>query len=209
MKRFLHSPVTWILISLLGIIIFLYFCGFRITYAPTLDNNWDAVSACAAWFSGIMSAGALFVAISIPKIIAEQQNKIALFDKRYKLYDSFVFLIIIVQKIFDGSANGIDRKIYFETLIETHKSVSTAGEFTSSCKATVDAYTRLIFEIGKVEFLFDIEESNDILAFLKSFDTYVSEIYKSNSADEKPLKEAFLRLDVETIQNKLENQLKI
>ena len=68
----------------------LYLFGFRITYNPELDNNWDAVSACAAWaavfVAGIGSVISVYFAIQVPKKIAEEQNKIALFEKRYEFF---------------------------------------------------------------------------------------------------------------------------
>ena len=93
MKRIFSSAIIWITIFLSVLVVFLYFFGFRITYAPTLENSWDAISACASWFSAIASVVAILIAIRIPKRIAEQQNTIALFDKRYSAYTAFAFLM--------------------------------------------------------------------------------------------------------------------
>lgn len=65
----------------------LYFIGFRITYSPELETSWDAVSACAAWAGAVMSFFAVMVAVWIPKKIADRQDKIALFEKRFEVYD--------------------------------------------------------------------------------------------------------------------------
>lgn len=72
--------------ALLG---FLYHIGFRITYAPKLENSWDAISACAAWAGVGASFVAIWFAIRVPKKIAEEQNKIALFEKRYECFQFF------------------------------------------------------------------------------------------------------------------------
>lgn len=70
-----------------SLLIFLYCKGFRITYAPDLENSWDAVSAFAAWGGVFMSFVAIMVAIQIPKKIADRQDKIALFEKRLEIYN--------------------------------------------------------------------------------------------------------------------------
>ena len=73
----------------------LYCAGLRITYAPELKNDWDSISAYAAWFSVVVSIvgvgasfAAIWYAIQVPKQIAEQQNKIALFEKRLQCYNA-------------------------------------------------------------------------------------------------------------------------
>ena len=80
--------LTLILIEVFVIVI-LALLGFKITYAPSMDNNWDAISGCAAWAAVVASFIATFCAIRVPKKIAEEQNKISLFEKRF---DSFTAL---------------------------------------------------------------------------------------------------------------------
>lgn len=65
---------------------FLYYNDFRITYAPNLENSWDAISAFAAWAGVLASLIAIWSAIQVPKRIAEGQNRIALFEKKYQIY---------------------------------------------------------------------------------------------------------------------------
>lgn len=57
--------------------------GWRITYAPDLENKWDAISAVASWGGAIGTVTAVFSAICV----ANRQNRIALFEKRYKVYN--------------------------------------------------------------------------------------------------------------------------
>lgn len=67
------------------------FFGWRITYAPELENSWSAVSAVAAWVSivvAIASAVASFSAVWYTIRIADKQNKIDLFKKRYQVYQT-------------------------------------------------------------------------------------------------------------------------
>ena len=58
-KKALYSTAFWIMIIVVIIIVVLYALGFRITYAPELDNNWDAIGSMGEW------AGAL-VGVLIP-----------------------------------------------------------------------------------------------------------------------------------------------
>ena len=71
------------------VIALLALLGFRITYAPSAENTWDAISGCAAWAAVVASFIATFYAIRVPKKIADEQNKISLFEKRF---DSFTAL---------------------------------------------------------------------------------------------------------------------
>lgn len=56
-KNFLHNRTTWIAVLALLVFIILFLlwrCGFRITYAPELENNWDAISAVGEWIGAII-----------------------------------------------------------------------------------------------------------------------------------------------------------
>ena len=64
-------------------------CGFRITYAPELENSWEAISAVASWAGiivSIASAVAAFMAVWYAIQVADKQNQIAMFEKKYELY---------------------------------------------------------------------------------------------------------------------------
>lgn len=86
MKKFVKGK--WFPLVIAAIIAFVLFLfGFRITYSPELDNNWDAVSACASWAGVIASFVAIWFAIRVPKKIADRQDKIALFEKRLACFN--------------------------------------------------------------------------------------------------------------------------
>lgn len=72
-----------IILLLIVLSVLAYRCGLRIVYAPELDNNWNAISGVAAWFSVIASSVAVWYAVRV----ADKQNKIALFEKRYELFN--------------------------------------------------------------------------------------------------------------------------
>lgn len=88
MKKLLNKKILIpvLLIILVLVIVVLYRIGFRITYAPELETSWEAVSAVAAWAGVVVSFVAIWFAVQVPKKIAEQQNKIALFEKRLEFY---------------------------------------------------------------------------------------------------------------------------
>lgn len=96
--------------------------GWRVTYAPELENSWNAISAFGTWAGVVVSAAgvvasfvAIWYAIQVPKEIAYQQNRIALFEKRYEAYSSIltleVFANALDSEMFDNSAKDSDGKI--------------------------------------------------------------------------------------------------
>jgi len=89
MKNNAFLTVASLLLGELIVAIILWHYGFKITYAPNLENNWDALSACASCVGVISSFIAIIVAIQIPEKIADRQNKIALFEKRFVFYKTF------------------------------------------------------------------------------------------------------------------------
>ncbi len=84
-ERWFPLTVSISLAFLIGVLMFL--CGFRITYAPELENNWDAISAVAAWVGVLASFTAVWFAIKVPKEIANRQDRIALFEKRLACFE--------------------------------------------------------------------------------------------------------------------------
>lgn len=114
MKKYAHKkymiPLAGIILT--GLVLFLYLKGFRITYAPDLENSWDAISAFASWAGVLASAVAILVAIRIPSVIADRQNKIALFEKRFEVYD-VVRKSIAFARMIENSVTHEEILIYF------------------------------------------------------------------------------------------------
>ena len=69
MKRIFKSIAIWIVVGEALIAFVLWCMGFRITYAPEIDNNWDAISAVAEW------AGVIIGAIIVPFAVVRLQHK--------------------------------------------------------------------------------------------------------------------------------------
>ena len=65
--------------------------GFRITYAPELENSWEAISAVAAW-AGAMGTVAVLIynhlAIELTQRSVQQAVDLQLFEKRLELYNA-------------------------------------------------------------------------------------------------------------------------
>lgn len=105
------KPLLVAIIVVLGgsLLVFLYCKGFRITYAPDLENSWDAISAFAAWGGVFMSLLAIIAAgivawrqneISRKQTdIADKQNKIALFEKRMECYSTLQNIFAFARQI--------------------------------------------------------------------------------------------------------------
>ena len=80
--------------------------GWRFSYAPELENKWEAVSAVASWVQVIISIlgviasfVAIWFAIQVPKKIADRQDRIALFEKRWEVYNIFLCCQTFSQSI--------------------------------------------------------------------------------------------------------------
>ena len=112
MKRIVKNkllPVAIFAVIGISLLVFLYCKSFRITYAPDLENSWNAVSAFAAWGGVFMSFLAIIAAgivawrqneIMKQQIsIADKQNKIALFEKRLEIYDIILSCSVNVDKM--------------------------------------------------------------------------------------------------------------
>lgn len=69
MKRILKSALFWVVVGELAIALIMWCMGFRITYAPELDSNWDAISAIADW------AGVIVGAVIVPLLVLWLQHK--------------------------------------------------------------------------------------------------------------------------------------
>lgn len=86
--------------------------GWKITYNPQLENDWDAVAAFGSWVSAIISGVAIWFAVSVPKRIADEQNRIALFERRFESYSVFLKYTSLAKSI-----RGIKNRAQLEKTI--------------------------------------------------------------------------------------------
>ena len=167
------SPAL-VLIILIIVAIFLYQMGFRITYAPELETSWDAVSAVASWAGAAGTVAAVWFAIRV----ADKQNKIALFEKRYEIYKQYVKYYALAIQV--GVAQNreeiqrawldIDRSIWNESMIDNTKKIFSKTEearfkmsqarylFNEEIGSNVDDFMTLLIEVVYLS-LFDNKKS--------------------------------------------------
>lgn len=163
MINILHSPITWIIILILILCIVSYVCGFRITYAPALENSWDAISACASWAGVLFSFIAIWVAIQIPMKIADRQNKIALFEKRCAFYTIFCRCISFGESVDPTQTCKEARHLFYVMLCGDPSQYSS--ESFDTALATVQIKTVDIINQGR--FLFPFETDGLLGTFLE------------------------------------------
>lgn len=103
-------PLIITLIVLAVFVLVMALLGWRFTYAPKLESSWDAISAVAAWAGVVISAVgviasfiAIWYAIQVPKKIADRQDKIALFERRYECFQFFEECFVLYKKSADKS----------------------------------------------------------------------------------------------------------
>lgn len=145
-KRFISSkwfPLAVACVVLLAVLVIAFLLGFRITYAPELENSWDAISTIASWaevivaiISVIASFMAVWYAIQVPQKIAERQDRIALFEKRCECYTIVQSLLVCASQLMDARTNkGV--QVAFRTHMddpENIQSVQNISTFTLRLK---------------------------------------------------------------------------
>lgn len=176
MKKFVKGkwfPLTLaaVIAAILALILFLF--GFRITCSPEQDNNWDAVSACASWIGILISAVgvtasfvAIWFAIQVPKKIADRQDKIALFEKRYQVYNLFNKLMTTMYLI-ELPKNIPVEKIKFTEIFDSCFSNNLLYENADKkeeilIKRRIEIFELLHAETDKLSILFPISKENEI-----------------------------------------------
>lgn len=94
MEKFIKGkwfPLTVAAILALVAGAILFFCGFRITYAPELENSWNAISAVAAWAGALGTVAILWFnhkTIRLTQRSVRQAVGLQLYEKRLELYSA-------------------------------------------------------------------------------------------------------------------------
>ena len=208
MKKIFRSPVTWVGVVACTIILFLYFCGFRITYAPEMENSWEAISAFAGWFGAIASAIAIFVAIRVPKKIAERQDSIALFEKRYSAFDAFVFLTSVAERFDKDDYKESDIKPFMDEVVEVFKTFADGNGFSWDNKDSCAVFRRQIIEAGKIRFLFNLTEMKAVSEFLDAFNFFIRDVFNGKFCSIQKVINTYKIIENEKIGEKLALQVK-
>ncbi|OUN11552.1 hypothetical protein B5G38_15410 [Gemmiger sp. An87] len=146
---------TAILVLAAIIVLIMALFGWRFTYAPELENSWNAISSVAAWtgtiigLSGVVASFlAVWFAIQVPKKIADRQDKIALFEKRYECFQIFEKLHVLYKQI-------KDKECALDELRERSKYLFGKLEWKEISKEIImDTIEKFEYTIHQMQFLF-------------------------------------------------------
>lgn len=181
--------------------------GWRITYAPELENSWDAISACAAWAGVIASFIAIWYAIQVPKKIAEQQNKIALFEKRYQVYSSTMKIVQVANRILLSQSDDVNgAKNYFDHFSSSRRNFSmniNARDIIQEQQRIIDIVTE---DVEKVPLLFSCI-SKDKIELMQKIIVLLTMVVLQDTAPSK-LENSVSHEDWEKIQDTLDDMEK-
>lgn len=181
--------------------------GWRITYAPELENSWDAISACAAWAGVIASFIAIWYAIQVPKKIAEQQNKIALFEKRYQVYSSTMKIVQVANRILLSQSDDVNgAKNYFDHFSSSRRNFSmniNAQDIIQEQQRIIDIVTE---DVEKVPLLFSCI-SKDKIELMQKIIVLLTMVVLQDTAPSK-LEDSVSHEDWEKIQDTLDDMKK-
>lgn len=198
MKKLLNKKLIFpaLLLVLVIFIVILYKLGFRITYAPKLENSWNAVSAVATCVGVLASFIAIWFAIQVPNKIAEQQNKIALLEKRLEFYNAIkrciflgecckifeqlggyrIFLISFISALNYGpvSADDDDQKIFLHLwmLIQDIKQAIEMGRFLFDFDLNTDM-EKMLYNLEQMSLTYS---DDSFKIFQESYIEYVNKI---------------------------------
>ena len=108
MKKLFKSVLFWVLLTEAVIIIALAILGFKITYAPSLDNSWEAISAVASWVSAVAT-------IFIPIVVVLFQHKLD--QNKSEISDANKATLLELQKFADKYSDLLEAANNGETII--------------------------------------------------------------------------------------------
>lgn len=108
MKKIFKSALFWVFLVEIGIIVVLASLGFKITYAPSLENSWEAISAIAGWVSAIAT-------IFIPIVVVLFQHKLD--QNKNEISDANKATLLELQKFADKYSDLLEAANNGETII--------------------------------------------------------------------------------------------
>lgn len=163
MKNFIKGrwfPFLLLLVGLVFVLLVGFLLGFRITYAPALENSWEAISGVAAWVGivvSILSAIASFMAVWYAIRVADKQNKVTLFEKRYDVYSMLKRCTSFSESIKDNQDN-INVRYLFIVSFSFHPVIEDKSEKAIHIECTKYAM-QLKSALDRASFLFDYDTS--------------------------------------------------
>lgn len=210
MKKLLNKKliIPALLLVFVFVIVVLYRLGFRITYAPELEKSWNAVSAVATWAGVIASFMAIWFAIRVPKQIAEQQNKITLYEKRYEFYYALSKCILLSNAL-RNLEKPINNETFDKLIVISIHSNPNIFEKNSEFEIAAESIKKIfmvndILKSGKFLFDFDVESyiipvSNNLIAFAVEQETISQENVQKYLDEIKKIEEELIPLVEDTL----------
>lgn len=154
-RRFISSrwfPLAVACAALLAVLVVAFLLGFRITYAPELENSWEAISAVASWAGiivSIASAIAAFMAVWYAIRVSDKQNRISLFEKKYELFEIISDCKTFSDLLENAKCNMDVRIMFFASFC--YRSPNSEAKNSTFIAAK---YLEIIRKIKQVGFLF-------------------------------------------------------
>lgn len=203
--------LCFVVVLCLGLVFLLlmYQMGFRITYAPDLENNWNAISATASWVSAIASFLAVWSAIQVPKQIAERQIKVDLFEKRYRVYRTLMSFDFFSALVSISKEPG-DIEVFF------YQSFCNISEEPKMYQYKLFAakYVQVTDNLAESKFLFSEDIWKGVCKIIESIQKLVPTGEKGMSKEEfdkakQDYLDAMKSCELKLILNKMEQELNL
>lgn len=129
------------LLVLVTIAVIAFYVGTGITYEQK-DTTWNVIDSIVSLISAVGTVGAIFAAIQV----ANRQNKISLFEKRYELYIIVTNFDVFARLLESGIAKaGTDVQIAFFIAFGIKEKSNDAVYIGSQCSAIIDKVRQLQF----------------------------------------------------------------
>ena len=140
-------------------------------------NIYDYLQIITSFISVIISTIAVIIAVKIPRKIAEKQDKIALFDKRFASYEVFLTFEAFAYQI-DKLSDIKNYKKQFMIIFYNNLDAEFNG---------IDALTilkSLSLKLQQLVFLFDNITNSEVSKMLESVCDFVIAIEKNKNVEE-------------------------
>lgn len=196
----------------LFLIFLMYQLGFRITYVPDLENNWNAISATASWVSVIVSVlgviasfGAVWYAIQI----SDKQNKIALFEKRYRVYRTLISCDFFSACVFVSKEPEGIKEFFYTSFYDASEEPKTY-----QYKLFAFKYIQVTETLAESKFLFSGDIWKGVYKIVDNIQNLVGTVEKGMSKEEfdkakQDYLDAMKSCELKLILNKMEEELNL
>lgn len=212
MKRFIKGrwfPLV-IAVFIVAVIIFIMAkLGFRVVYVPEPEDTWEAASAVASWVGAFISCVgvlasflAIWYAIQVPKTIADRQDQIALFEKRYECFQFFEKCAILLEKSLKQNGNN-----------EIIKQVCSMLDVQAIHELNKYDFEKKLghfeFLLHQMEFLFPEIQEKDAKELYDALQSYLVAVCNQKDIEENKLKYMYAMGNFGKYTNKIWNAMTI